>query len=227
MEDKFKSYCRKCSQHTDAEKNAEILAKHSSYFESDDGYVDATTYYYVIRCEGCEQISFLEEFYFSEDEPPDRPRITYWPPKELRRRPSWLNDIWEPRSVRLLFDELYKALDQDARVLAGIAVRTIFDGIAAHLNIDETKPFADKLKDLVANGDISKRERDSLEVLVDAGNAAAHRGWRPNANELNQLVDILEHFAKRVLFIDNNAKVLKPKIPPKTKHTKSKTRKTI
>ncbi len=64
---------------------------------------------------------------------------------------------------------------------------------------------------LVLKG-IARTEED---VLVDAGSAAAHRGWRPKPEELNTMMDVVETFLHRSFILDEGIKKLKAAIPPK------------
>jgi Domain of unknown function (DUF4145) len=63
-------------------------------------------------------------------------------------------------------------------VLAAIGLRTAFDRASELLGIDPNKTFAGKLSQLVVDGHIGSTEKASLDVLTDAGGAAAHRGWK-------------------------------------------------
>lgn len=193
-----KRFCRTCLKET----NTEVLAQHRDAWQSDDRYVDGVVYYYILKCRGCDFISFLEESFCSEDsdyrtnpatgeaELYSVPTLTHWPPKAGRTKPAWIGNLKGNRTLIDLFDELYKALNQDALVLSSIGVRTIFDSISTQLGIEEDN-FAGKLRVLREKGFISTSERESLEVLIDAGSAAAHRGWCPDPTELSHMVNLL------------------------------------
>jgi len=62
---------------------------------------------------------------------------------------------------------------------------------------------------LVNMGRVGVSERQHLEVLTEAGSAAAHRGWRPEIEELNTLMTILEQFLYRSFLIDAELRKLK------------------
>ncbi|MCZ0963912.1 DUF4145 domain-containing protein [Paracoccus sp. EF6] len=90
--------------------------------------------------------------------------------------------------------ELYGALNYELRVLASIGIRTSFDIAAGLLGIEPEKTFNQKLDDLVAQGHITEADKEHVQTLVDAGSAAAHRGWRPSFNDLGVLMTALENF---------------------------------
>jgi len=125
--------------------------------------------------------------------------IRSWPAKSKRERPDWFSaNIIETDQTTLDLDrslfELYGALDQDLMMLAAIGVRTSFDIAAEILGVDPDIPFRAKLEDLVERKLIKEHDREHLYVLVDAGSASVHRGWRPTVEDLDALMDTLEAF---------------------------------
>jgi hypothetical protein len=57
--------------------------------------------------------------------------------------------------------------------------------------------FAQRWNALVREGMISPEERGWLQKLTGAGSAAAHRGWRPTRDEIEAMLDTMEHFLQR------------------------------
>jgi len=112
---------------------------------------------------------------------------------------------------------MYTALSNDLRVLAAIGARTAFDRSSERLGVATTLTFAKELDRLVEMGKISKDERDTLGVLVDAGNAAAHRAWRPKPKELSTMIDVVEAFLHRAFILGDGIQNLKAAVPPKRK----------
>ena len=144
----------------------------------------------ILECCGCERIYFRRDYWFSAwetigtDPISGGPRLeggvetVYWPAPVRRRRPNWLEKIEvSERDLGVLLDEMYTALDNDLRVLAAIAARTVFDRASQLLGVDPAIGFKEKLDSLGADGKIGVHEEEILQVLVDAGSAAAHRGW--------------------------------------------------
>jgi hypothetical protein len=60
-------------------------------------------------------------------------------------------------------------------------------------------------------GHISASERASLDILTNAGAAAAHRGWKPTPPRLDLLMSIVETFIHRKFILELEAKRLKAK----------------
>lgn len=234
-----KGHCPKCGP----DRNAAIKGEHTSKFEDDDFW--AISSYRILMCRGCDTTYFQIASTSSEDVEWDYDegglsRATsiwhhrHFPSPIKREQPKWAQnfeaekllaelgisgsgDLWN------LFDDVYDCLNAELRVPAAIAIRTTFDKATEFIGIDPSLSFADKLNALLDRGRISEDEREVLEILVDAGSAAAHRGWRPTAEELETLTTLIENFLHRTFFILEEARKLKtaiptrPKRPPKEK----------
>jgi hypothetical protein len=124
-----------------------------------------------------------------------------------------------------LLTETYNALDVDARVLAAAGARTVFDRAAELLKINPAITFAEKLDLLHTKGHVGKSERDHLNLLTEAGGAASHRGWRPQPQQLDTVMSVVEAFLHRTFVIDAEVRKLKKEIP-KRKRRKKKVRST-
>jgi hypothetical protein len=91
------------------------------------------------------------------------------------------------------------------------------------IGIDPDKSFSKKLEQLHKEGQIGTTEKEYLEVLTDAGSAAAHRGWEPDAEQLRVLTSIMEHFVSRFILKEEAGK-LKGSIPPRQKQRSGEVR---
>ena len=87
------------------------------------------------------------------------------------------------------------------------------------LGIDPAITFAEKLIALKAGGWIGDTEKDILEVVTDAGNAAAHRGWSPSGREVADLLVALELFLQKAFIVGKKALGIKARIPTKPKRS--------
>jgi hypothetical protein len=76
--------------------------------------------------------------------------------------------------------------------------------------------FVKKLEQLHQEGHIGRADKECLEVLTDAGSAAAHRGWEPDEEQLRVLISIMEHFVTRFI-LKNEAGKLRGSIPVRQK----------
>jgi hypothetical protein len=212
MADKKKGFCPTCLR----EQNTEILGHHRHrQYAPDDDSVFVQKDHYILKCGGCDTVFHRKDSAFSEDYDSRtgdlEVDVQYWPAQSKRDRPEWLDLDFMTADMLLykLTGSIYTALDHDLTVLAAIGMRTTFDRASELLGIGPAKPFEKKLADLVAAGQIGDTERRNLATLVDAGSAAAHRGWEPSKKELDTMMSILEHFLYRAFVIDAEAKKLK------------------
>lgn len=213
-----RGHCPNCG----SVRNAAILAEDMVQAEEDGGVWWKSTYS-ILRCLGCDcrYIRHVEEC--SEDAEPEtgeiNERVSYWPNNHTRRRrPDWLWITFEFSypALSALLKELYAALDHDLCVLASIGMRTVFDCASGLLGANSNQSFGEKLKELVAGNKIGGEEKEILSVLADAGGAAAHRGWKPTASEIDTLMNALENFLERAFVLKHDLRRMTKNIPPRT-----------
>ncbi|MDX8449254.1 DUF4145 domain-containing protein [Mesorhizobium captivum] len=236
-----RAFCAACK----GERNCEIKGHHRETYS--DEHFDWWKDWYLLVCRGCDHVFALSEASDSESTYPvgqDRNgefeyhqdvQTSSWPAKFKRARPEWLDRlvglVEHDRSDDLescLF-QVYEALDHDLNILAAIGIRTTFDVASEILGVDPDQPFEQKLTSMESDGQITPSQRDDFEVLINAGNASAHRGWNPSFQDLDPLVDSLEHFISdkfvtphlRKKTADGVAK-LRSKVPQRVKKGRAK-----
>jgi hypothetical protein len=231
----FKSYCSSCK----GQRNCEVLGHHLQSGEDGDGYYQWNTNWYLLICRGCDFV-FAQSVSTNSDDYTDyfdelgnaavvyHETVKTMPARAKRDRPEWfshdiveseINDTYE---LDASLKELYGALDHDVLVLASIGLRTSFDIAAELLGVDPNKTFAQKVTDLVERNLIKESEKDHIDILVEAGSASAHRGWKPNLSDLDALMDTLEEFIYNSMVLPARRKaaaeriaMLKTKVPPR------------
>ena len=153
----IKGHCPNCGSN----RNAHVRREHVVHSTEDDG-TSASDTGMILECCGCERIYFRRrDYWFSgwdtiEDHPITGEPIlesgvdtVYSPAPVRRQRPNWLGKIQESeRDLGKLLDEMYAALDNDLRVLAAIAARTVFDRASELLGVDPVTRFKEKLNRL-------------------------------------------------------------------------------
>lgn len=222
-----RAHCPTCK----AERKALVQAEVARPWENSEDHVHGRADYRVLECCGCETLYFQKEEVSVSDYDtyhdaelddyvtPEHRTITLYPSPSRRSRPEWTESIGiNDDTLGQLLLETYTALDNDLRVLAAVGARTTFDRATEVLEIDPAIPFDAKLDVLFEVGEIGQRERETLSTLTDAGNAAAHRGWRPSCRELDLIMSVLEGFLHRCFVLKGAMERLKRKIPPKQKH---------
>ena len=225
----IKGHCPNCG----SGRKAYVRGEHVVHLSDEDDGTNASDTGMILECCGCERVYFRRDYWFSEWDTLGGHPITgepilergietvYWPAPVSRKYPQWLDKIEEAdRGLSKLLQEMYAALDNDLRVLAAIAARTVFDRASALLEVNPLMRFEEKLDKLSADGRISPDEENILQVLVDAGSAAAHRGWRPTATELSTMVDVVEYFLHRSFVLGDGIEKLKASVPARPKRDK-------
>jgi hypothetical protein len=146
---------------------------------------------------------------FSENEDDD---IRYFPPPTSRRPPDWRYHL--PHEVRSILEEVYSALDAGGQVLPMMGARTLVDLLMAD-KVGDLGGFGAKLQALEDQGFISVNNAEILDAALDAGSAAAHRGYAPSAKDVQSVMDIVENLLQAVYVLDNVAKRLRKSTPPR------------
>lgn len=160
--------------------------------EESDDIVSAVQTSSILECGGCGMISFRTRMWFSEwQDGSDDPvyQDTYFPPKLDRPVPAWFLELPDPLEDVLV--ETYEAYFNDQRYLAAVGIRTSLD-MAIVEKVGDAGTFGDKVELLQLSGFINESESTLLKAALEAGNAAAHRGFRPSKSDLDVMLDIVE-----------------------------------
>lgn len=203
----IRAYCSSCG----GDRNCEVRGHHRQAGGDDEGYHSWHTDWYILTCRGCDHVfaqsvsTDSEDYELGYDSRGDEmieynERIETWPARSKRDIPDWFShqivetDIKNANALNASLRELYGALDADLMVLASIAIRTSFDIAAELLGVDPALSFPEKMESLVNKGHIVEADKASIEILIDAGSASAHRGWRPSLADVDALTTALEDF---------------------------------
>jgi hypothetical protein len=231
-----KAHCGRCN----GLRNCEVKGFHSEGGSEADGQFYWNVDWYLLVCRGCD-FPFAqtvgtdsESYYDYYDQNGEHVQesietIDFWPPKAKRERPNWFEHnriegthIFKDVPLNTALNELYRALDAGLLILSSIGIRTAFDAACEALEIETGLPFERKLEALVKNGKIRDSESDALNVLIEAGSAAAHRGWEPDPEQLDVQMDILEEFILNSMVLPARQKKkadkvekLKKAVPPR------------
>jgi hypothetical protein len=215
-----KAHCNECG----GERSAYKRASHT--VNGSDGEVSWSDTYDVLECCGCSSLSVRHTHWFSDwdqfdsdpltGQPSLIPGIkeTYWPPLTTRKKPQWAENL-DDDVIRGVIEEVYQALNAGMIVLASIGTRTLLDR-GMFLRVGDPKGgFAAKLNLMVERGHIGKDEREILEAITDAGSAAAHRGFTPNAKTLGTIIETAENFLHREFVLKTAAGEVRTATPPR------------
>jgi hypothetical protein len=233
-----KAYCAQCG----GERNCDIHAWYQQSGDPDEHFYWVTEWF-ILECRGCNNVfaqtvatnsEDYENYYELDGSTGTRYKeaINYWPALSKRPRPDWMSEYGITGLAITELDqplvELYSALNNDLFSLSGIGIRTTFDVASELLGVDPSKTFSDKLDRLVTQEHIGRIDRDRLETTLEAGSASAHRDWQPRPDDLNTMMDILEHFISEAFIVperkrrlDARAAEMKAKVPPRPRKTRT------
>ena len=161
----------------------------------------------MFECCGCKSVVVRRSHEFSEWDYPD---VRLFPPPVSRHKPEWFYQI--PGSMLSLFKEIYNSLAADTRALPMMGARALLDMVIVD-KVGDVGTFNDKLKALESQGFISKKNRETLDAALDAGSAAAHRGYAPKLEEVHAVMDIVENLLQAIYVLDKIAVEIKKSTP--------------
>lgn len=201
--------CRSCDNKTKHEVSSSVEVN----WGNED--IQGTDVYEIIRCSGCDQISFRIGSCNSEDLEPDpdnEDRIIYpeteeiYPSRLMGR--TALEDIYFlPEKVRLIYRETHTALCTKLKVLAGIGIRALVEAVCSE-EAAKGKNLKTKIDDLVRKGVLTKKNALVLHKTRFLGNQAVHEVKAASDAELDVAFDIVENLLETVYIIPKKAERL-------------------
>jgi len=203
-------FCNRCGIHTNHKVLATFKTSDSEFIEG-HGKIWWNDQYDTLHCLGCESVTLRHSHSFSEY--PDL-EVTYYPPRVSRRSPTWASKL--PYDMRWLLGEIYAALYADSRRLAMMGARALLDMLILE-KVGDIGTFQEKLDKLENEGIVGKKNKDYLSAALDAGSAAAHRGYAAKVEEVNYVMDIVENLLETVYALGEAADIVKRSTPPRKK----------
>ena len=205
-ETKVRCHCNNCGRST-----SHVVLERRVVEDSDepDGEYPPfwwTDTYEMLQCKGCDAVClrhFTEDAAGAETE-------RFYPPPISRRAPLWRWHL--PETSKELLNEIYIALHSDSRRLALMGARTLLDMLMLK-EVGDSGTFETRLKGLQDKGVISAKSREVLSTALDAGSAAAHRGYKPDREAIEAVLDIVENVLQAEHHLSHLADELRKKIP--------------
>lgn len=197
----IKNFCIRCNFET----NHNVLQK-----EIERGYGDDFHYqvdYLIVKCCGCERISFREEFadlndMFPDDDDNWHPSITVENYPAKLKIAKKLDDIYVlPKKIKIVYEEAINAFNNDCFLLTGVAFRAIIEAICIEEDIPG-KDLAKKIDNLVRQKLITEKEAQRLHSIRFLGNDSVHEMNVPDKETLLMVLNIAEHLLNNLYIID-------------------------
>lgn len=219
MEDKKVKhvYCHNCKCETDQEiifndstlDINEIIGYNEEGVKGQNFFAIVAHIYEVTKCCGCKKNN-INVYERTNPMEKDRALLRY-PNTKVREYPKWLSNL-NLKYIEL-FNEIYKSFNTGNITLPLIGARTLLDMYIVE-KIGDIGTFKNKIDKLLENGLITKVQKDFLSIALEYGNAAAHRGYKAEIDEVNKVLDIIETlFREEALKLETSS--LKKTIPRK------------
>jgi hypothetical protein len=204
--------CRLCLRETKHFVVATRITESSE--ELDDGFrVTCRDTYELLECCGCESGALRHTSWFSGSGETD---VFYYPPPVARAKPRWLIYVGPLTGpLQGLMEEIYAALHAGSRRLALMGARTVIDLVLSD-KIGDGGTFGARLEMLEATGFVSRQSREILAAALDAGSAAAHRGFSPTQEDMMRVMDIVENILQALYVLGSDAAELRNATPPRS-----------
>jgi Domain of unknown function (DUF4145) len=199
-------HCNQCLRSTQHDVLKVRQISETQYIEGIQDDIDWNTISVVLECRGCGAVC-LRQSVFSGDTGIDE--TEYFPPPIARQRPEWRFQL--ENDMRELLDECYAALQAGSNRLALMGARALLDLYMTD-RVGDVGGFQQKLDLLVQAGHLSARDRNTLEAALETGHAAAHRAYKPKADDVTLVFDIAENLL-HPLAIEKKVSGLRSRIP--------------
>lgn len=162
--------------------------------------------YQIIKCLGCETISFRYTHTNSEDAQQHDEYgcdvMRYPNPDSGREVISDSNLI--PEKLLRIYKETLIAINHEQRVLAGIGVRAIVETVCKEKEAKGNN-LSQKINSLVEQEVLTKGGADILHKLRILGNDSAHEVKPHNSIQLGLAIDVIEHLLQGVYILPYHA----------------------
>lgn len=203
-----KYFCRNCK----GLRNQTELHKVEQRGQDDDGYFQWIDKYLIIKCNGCETISFLNIYGNTEMTRPidNYGEYEYYDdeflyPCSLEKSYEIENQEYLPEKIRMIYAETINALKANSYILTAGGLRAIIEALCNHLKIRKDS-LEERINLLNEKGHLTVSESKRLHSIRFLGNDALHEIEKPKKEHLYILLDIINHLLVNLFVNDKKIK---------------------
>lgn len=198
-------YCSSCQRNT----NHEILF--TAKEQGDDDEYWWRREYYIAKCCGCDQLTFLTgtneegEVDYDEEGKPFYPTLykTYPNHQPIAKG---LSNLWPiPNSISTIYKETLTALNNESYLLAAVGFRMIVEAVCLENSIKGSN-LEIKINNLCKSGLITRHDRDRLHSIRFMGNDSVHLMKVSDKDALLLVLDIVNTLLNNLYILDNKCK---------------------
>jgi Domain of unknown function (DUF4145) len=209
-----KAHCNLCG----GERNHAVLHSIATEWESEDSQIGGKDRYETLQCAGCESIKLRHTIDHSWEQDVT---VIYYPPSISRARPRWYGDLifdltLDEDAISDLLEEIYVGLQNGLKRSPVMAARSLLERVMLSKCGDKFS-FAKNLEAFASAGYVSKAQAERLLAILEAGHATTHRDYTPTREDIETIVDIIEHVVESVYIHDRKVAALKGRTPPRTR----------
>jgi len=203
----FQCHCNACGRTTEHDET-EI----NSFTDEDAGGEEVHRIISAVLCRGCKSTAICEKVV---DGVGNVVQYLYKPPRLWVQKPKWVDDLETIDSnIYGLLVEVYSAANDEQFRLLAMGVRAILDQAMTQI-VGDIGGFEQKLDAMVTKNHIAANHKEMLSIVIDAGSAAAHRGFKPPQPLLMQMISVMEVIIKQHYITGPMLDTLKATIPPR------------
>jgi hypothetical protein len=195
---KIKSHCNRCLQLT----NHEVLFSETVAWEDFDEpyfFMQGEDTFSLLKCLGCDDVRLRKASQNDHHNLPNgqpATRISLYPPSVTRKRAAWWYSYDEGseklRELSGIVDEIYSALAVGAHRLSLMGIRALTEKVMID-QVGDKNTFNSTIDAFFREGYVAtKQQKLFKDTLIEAGHAAMHRSFNPNAENVETLLDIIE-----------------------------------
>ena len=207
----FKVICQECKRET----NHLVLTSIELEGFEEEYDIHWSSIYQIIKCQGCDTLSFRIENSDSETWSPNEPFREIIYPKRSKEILSNKNFYNLPFNVNKIYRETIDCYNNDILILCAAGIRALVEAICLENKIvdgnvdkkdqngnvigyDRKDTLEGKINGLFEKGILTKENSVVLHEHRLLGNEALHRMTLPNKDELNIAINIIESILESI-----------------------------
>lgn len=211
----IRTHCNICKQNMNHQVLMDYCESGEVILDSDhdlkhgkiDYTADYTDDYQIIKCSGCNTISYRSYKFFSgyQDFVDDGIREERYPTlvRRIKKKLKYL-----PSTLTQIYEEVIMTYNNDGFILCAAGIRAVLEGICKDKGIIDGNLF-EKIKNMSEQGFVSKQHENILHKLRFLGNVVLHDLQIPTQEEIDAALDVIEHIIESLYEIQGKAENLK------------------
>ena len=211
-----KLYCTRCDYETNQKvllnkNNLEPREIFSNAFSDNSVWIVIVRIWTISECTGCNYINGQIETRTGPNKEHSEIEILS-PSKKSVSPQGWMFEL--PRLYAEMIVEIYNSINIKSYRLTAIGIRTLLDLLIAD-SVGDKGTYKEKIERLIDEQIINKNQYELTNLIIEAGNAAAHRAHKPDIETLGQILDMVENILRTQVLLANSKKI-KDSIPKRT-----------